>query len=73
MMRTVVRERSILGKNFVIGTKHIANIARKVSKSVRCMMKKNFQADDLFCSFMLSQRLQSTMIVQGIQSLVALH
>ena len=31
------------------------------------MMKKNFQADDLFCSFMLSQRLQSTMIVQGIQ------
>ena len=32
------------------------------------MKKKSFQADDLFCSFMLSQRLQSTMIVQGIQS-----
>ena len=32
------------------------------------MKKKSFQADDLFCSFMLSQSLQSTMIVQGIQS-----
>ena len=32
------------------------------------MKKKSFQADDLFCSFMLSQRLQSTMIVRGNQS-----